>query len=183
MIVCRYNGAIYIAKSSKGIRDYIGKMHGKINPENIPIWHPNNKTERLLATTSNGRFTDIIRYENIFPTELTPKNLLSETFPFLNEKSIYYEYEKRNKLPSNVIFAEKDKAYILYSDGTLHELEDIFVDSLVDVFAIGIYDLKGITDPYEFIKSCYKTMELVPDYVMFPVVVLNTKDKKIKVIK
>ena len=47
---------------------------------------------------------------------------------------------------------------------------------------MALYDLKGIDDPHKFIKEAFKTVEDIRRYVMFPVIVMNTKNNKIEII-
>jgi hypothetical protein len=87
-----------------------------------------------------------------------------------------------NFIPTRTVFAEGDKAYIVYGDGGHIELEDIYVSSCEDEAVMALYDLKGIDDPYKFIKEAFKTVEDIRRYVMFPVIVMNTKNNKIEII-
>ena len=182
MIVLRYNDTVYISKSEKGFRDPEAKRTGIPDTENICIWHPQKRKNRLMATVSGGRFSDILRYENIFPSKFDQKHLIFESYDKMVCLADRFGLRRDNVIAANTVFAEGDKAYIVYGDGGHIEIEDIYVHSFEDQVGIALYDLKKIEDPYKFIREVYKTIEEITGYVMFPAVVMNTKNNKVEVI-
>ena len=182
MIVLKHNGTIYIARSCWGMRDVEARRTGVPDAENLSIWHPQRRKNRLIATPTAGRFADIIRYENVFPSKLEPKQLILESYDKMTEIAERYGLKEGNFISMRTVFAENDKAYIVYRDGAHIELEDIYSYTCNDEIVMALYDLKGVDDPYEFFKDAFKTIETVNKCVMFPAMVLSTKDNKIKVI-
>ena len=182
MIVLKHNGTVYIAKSCWGMRDPEAIRVGKADPENICIWHPSNRKDRLMATTFGGRFSDIIRYENLFPSVFDRKHLIFESYDKMRELAERFGLRDGEFIPTRTVFAQKDKAYVVYPEGGHIELEDVYTSCCEDEIVMALYDSKGVSDPYEFFKEAYKTIEEVRKYVMFPVTVMNTKTNKAEII-
>ena len=182
MIVLRHNDTVYIAKSCWGFRDLEARRTGVPDTENICMWHPQKRKNRLMATSCSGRFADIIRYENIFPSKFDQKHLIFESYDKMVQLADRFGLRDGNFIPARTVFAEENKAYIVYGDGGHIELEDIYVSSCEDEAVMALYDLKGIDDPHKFIKEAFKTVEDIRRYVMFPVIVMNTKNNKIEII-
>lgn len=183
MIVLKHNGTVYIAKSSWCMRDTDEYIFQKPNQDNICMWHPNRRKNRLIATTGSGRMTDAIRYENVFPSVLDKKHLFLESYDMMCAISDRFGMYDGKKIPKHTVFAEGDRAFVVAPDGAITEVEDIYVNSCNDGVTIGIYDSFGADDPYEFFRKAFAGMELLERYVMFPVVVMNTKNNKIEVIE
>ena len=80
MIVLKHNGIVYIAKSCWTLRDLEAYKTCAPDTDNLCIWHPNRRKNRLIATNSGGRFVDAIRYESIFPSVLDKKNLFHKSY-------------------------------------------------------------------------------------------------------
>ena len=182
MIILKHNDTVYIAKCRDGFMDHEAARMGTPIEENLCIWHPNKRKNRLVATIRNHRFTDIIRYENIFPKTLNPKHVAFDTFDKLYELADKFDLCGDGFLPMRTVFAEGDKAYLLYSDGGQLEVEGIHAACRGERLVMALYDVLGVNDPYEFIKTAYRTIEQTINVTMFPVVVMNTKNNKIEVI-
>ena len=144
MIVLKYDDKVYVAKSCWSFRDPEAKRTHVPDAENISMWHPQKRKNRLIATSCSGRFVDVIRYENIFPSEFDPKHLILESYDKMVQLADRFGLRDGNFLPTRTVFAEGDKAYIVYGDGAHIELEDIYVSSCEDEAVIALYDLKGI---------------------------------------
>ena len=182
MIVLKHNGTVYIAKSCWGMRDPEAIRLGIPDEENLCMWHPKRRRNRVIAMSGVGRFTDIIRYENIFPSVLDQKHIVLETYDKMYALGDRFGLCDDHSLPCRTVFAEDDKAYVMHYDGATVEIENIFALGCEDESVMALYDLKGADDPYKFFKEAFATVESVRRYVMFPVVVLNTKNNKIEVI-
>ena len=182
MIVLQHNGTIYVAKSCWGFRDVAARNAGVPDVENIPMWHPGKRKNRLIAVSSVGRVVDILRYEHIFPSTLDPKHLVLESYERVYDLVDRFGICHEGNIRARIVFAEDDKAYVVYGDGSHIEVENIHTDCYADDAIMALYDLKGVEDPYTFFREAYRTVEQISRYLMFPVMVMNTKNNKIEVI-
>ena len=182
MIALQHNGTVYIAKSCWGFRDPASRSSGIPLAENIPMWHPGKRKNRLIAVSSSGRLTDILRYENIFPSSLDPKHIVLESYEKMYGLVDRFGICRDGSMRAHIIFAQDDRAYVVYGDGSHIVLENIYTDCLADEAIMALYDLQGVDDPYTFFREAYRTVEQISRYLMFPVVVMNTKNNKIEVI-
>ena len=182
MIVLKHNDTVYIAKSCWGMRDPEARKEGIPDIENLCIWHPKKKKNRLVATDTCGRFTDIVRYEDVFPPVLDQKHLVLASYERMHAMADRFGLCNGAFLPARMAFAEDDVAYVMYCDGAVLEVEGIFSMSAEDEAVMALYDLKGADDPIAFFKEAYRTIETICSQMMFPVSVMNTKSNKIEVI-
>ena len=190
MIVLKHNDTIYIAKSCWTMRDPEARRTGVPDVENISMWHPKKKKNRIIASSSVGRFVDAIRYEDIFPSTLDQKHLFFESYDKMYAIADRFGLCDGVFIPAITFFAEDDRAFVLFMDGANIEVEDIFVISLDDNHVeiddqhavMPLYDLKGVSDPYEFFKEAFKISEEIQKKVLFPITVMNTKSNKIEMI-
>lgn len=183
MIVLKHNGTVYIAKSCWCMRDTDEYVFKNPNEDNLSVWHPNRRRQRLVATTGSGRMVDIIRYENVFPSVLDKKHLFVESYGKMCAISDRFGMYDGTKIPKHTVFAEGDRAFVVAPDGAILEVEDVYLHTCNDNAAMGIYDRFGADDPYEFFRKAFTGMEITERYVMFPVIVMNTKNNKIEVIE
>ena len=183
MIVLKHNDTVYIAKSCWAMRDPEARRCGVPDVENLTVWHPNKRKERLVAVSTPGRFADVIRYENVFPTKMDRKHLILESYEKIYALAARCGLCDELGLPETTVFAEKDRAYVLYPNGAHVEVENICAICAENEAVMALYDLKGANDPYEFFKEAFQTIEEIRKYVMFPVTVMNTKTNKIEVIR
>ena len=182
MVVVKFNGSVYIALSCWSMRDPEARRTGSPDLENVGVWHPKNLRQRLIATSSAGRFTDIIRYENVFPTVFNQRHLILESFDKMFSFAKRFGLCEDNRLPVRTVFAEKDRAFVINGDGSHIEIEDVYCFTCDDEAVMALYDLKGVIDPYEFIKMAFSAIEDVRKYVMFPVTVMHTGSNDVKII-
>lgn len=182
MIVLKHNGVVYIAQSCWKIGDVDDGTENQLCKENISMWHPSNRRNRLMATSIRSRFTDVIRYENIFPKVFDRKHLAFETYENMAALSNAFGLFGNGKLQCRTVFAEGDRAFVMDKMGGMMEVEDVLFDTPNDDIAIGLYDLNEISDPYKFIKSVFENTEAMGTYRMFPIAVMSTKDNKLKII-
>ena len=182
MIVLKHNGVVYVARSSWGISDIESKISGKPIPENVAIWHPSGKRDRLIAMDGIGRFTDMVRYASVFPKHLDGKHLFLDTYDKLSGMAARYGLYCKNSLPNDFVFAEGDRAFVLHADGAVYEIEDMHCDSIYGSMLVGLYDKLGADDPRELIREAFRLQEVYSRSVMFPVVMMSTASGKIEVI-
>lgn len=185
MIILKHNGAVYIAKSSFALREeiFMPTKSDVKDEEHIGIWHPGGQTDRLIAAVRLSRFSDAVFYEDTFPSSLDAKHLVLETYESLLALCREREFGDGSALPTRMIFAEGDRAFILNHDGAQMEIEDIYVDSIFDGEAKAFYDSCVCKDPYRFLGEVYRMVEKMFTVIMFPVVVLNTKSNEIKILE
>ena len=182
MIILKHNDTIYIAKSCWGMRDHEARRTRKADTENIPMWHPKRKKNRLVAVSGGCRFSDLIRYEDVFPSKLDPKHLVLESYDKMYALASHFGLCDGTRLPRSTVFAEDDRAFVLCSDGAHVEVENLFVNACENETVMALYDMEGVRDPYEFLRKAYRTIEDISLRVMFPVTVVNTKSSKIEII-
>lgn len=182
MIVLKHNGIVYIAVSQAYQKDMDAIRTGKVNPENIKAYHPQNRKNQLIATDCVTCVTEALRYIKIFPKTLNSKTLVLDVFPLLTQMTEFYSMEQKGYSSNLFVFAKDSEAYAVYKDGTCLEIEDVFVNTDSSEIGIGVYDAKNIENPIEFFRSAFATHEELCGEIMFPVAVLSTKDNKIKVI-
>ena len=183
MVVVKHNGTIYIARSCWGFKDNAARKNRQVNCENFDVWHPEGNENRLMAVMEGNRFTDLLRYEDVFPEPFDPKPLVLESYDKIYKLAERFDLCDNYELPCRVVFAENDRALLLLSEGGCFEIEDVYSDLLDDNAVFALSDFKGMSEPYEFIKEVYTAVEDVRNYVMFPVVVMNTKSNEITIIE
>lgn len=182
MIILKHDGAVYIAMSQSGIRDGMTMISGVPDTENLCVWHPDNKANRIVATNGGSRFTDMIRYADIFPSEMKSKNIINECYDKMYGIADNFGLCTGNVIPSPVIIAEDDRVFVIYTDGAHIEIEDVFSACGANEVTIALYDLKGASDPHEFFREAYKMIEKIDGCVEFPITVANTKSDKLELI-
>lgn len=183
MIVFKHNDTVYIVRSRWGISGLETDPAGQPMPENVAMWHPSGRRNRLIACAGVGRITDLVRYENIFPKVLNQKSLFIDSYNKIADIAARYGLYSKNTLPIGMVFAEEDEAYLLHFDGAVEELEDIYCDSICESMIISLYDKYGVNDPKTFVKRAFSLIEKVSRNVMFPAVIMNTKNNKLEVIE
>ena len=181
MIVLKYNDTVYIAQGRWTFRDPALRNQGIADVENLAMWHPNRRKNRLIASGGYGRFPDALRYENIFPIPFEAKYLVHNTYGMICAISKRFGLEQ-DGIPNRVLFAEGSRAFALFPDGSHIEVEDIFVDCFEDEAVMALYDAVGVSDPYAFFREAYHMIESIRGFMMFPVLVMNTRNNKTEVI-
>ena len=126
---------------------------------------------------------DLIRSESIFPSQFDPKHLVLETFEELKNIAQEFELSNGEVIPGFVVFAKKDKAFILFLRGEYLEVENIFYDTDADNIVAGLYLYKNYNNQYAFFKEAYKLIEQSTGKKMFPFVVMNTSNNDIEFIE
>ena len=182
MIVLKYNDTIYVANSCWSLRDPEAVRTETPIAENLCMWHPKKRKKQIIATSTYGWFTDMMRYVNIFPSMLRSKELVLESYKKMREIAERFNLYDKDNLPIDTVFAEGDRAYVLNSDSSHMEIEEIYCRSAEDEAVMTLYHLKGVNDPYDFFREAFQTIESIRKYVMFPVAVMNTKNNKIEII-
>ena len=156
MIILKHNDTIYIAASCWKFRDLESIINETPNPENICMWHPRKRKKQIIAASRAGWFTDIIRYENIFPSKLASKELILESYDKMHAIADKLDICKNNCIPIDTVFAEGDRAYIVNADSSHLEIENIYCISAEDEIVMALYNLKGVSDPYSFSRRHIK---------------------------
>lgn len=182
MIVLKHNGIVYIASSQMYQKDKDAIRTGKINPENIKVYHPQNRTNQLIASDSITCVTDAVRYAKVFPKELNSKSLALDVFPTVKQITEFFNKSEKGTSSNIFVFAKDSEAYVLYRDGTCLEIEDIYVGTDYAEINMGVYDSNKVDDPIEYFRKTFATYEEISGEIVFPVAVLTTKNNKIKVI-
>ena len=182
MIVLKHNGIVYIATSQRYQSDLEAIRTGKVNSENLKVYHPQNRKNQLIATNMATCVTEAVRYQKVFPKELNTKSLVLDVFPFLAQVSDFFNKSEPGTSAHTFVFAKDAEAYVLYRDGTCLEVENIYADTIAPEVAMSLYDAGEINDPMEFFRNVFKTTEELFGEIMFPVSVLTTANNKIKVI-
>lgn len=184
MIILKHNGTIYIAKSRFALRETLGKATAEksASEEDVGIWHPDGRADRLAAVKVRGRFADYIMYEDFFPTVLDEKHLVLDTYDQLCGLCADQELGNGDELPTALVLAEGSRAFWLCEDGARIEIEDIWANMAEGDAAFGLYDIAEVTDPYEFIREAYRLSEDISGMVMFPAVVADTASNDIKIL-
>ena len=182
MIALKHNGIVYIAGSQRYQNDVDAMRTGKVNSENIKVYHPQNRKNQLIATNMTTCVTEAVRYQKVFPKELNTKSLVLEVFPFLAQVSDFFNKSEKGTSAHSFVFAKDSEAFVIYRDGTCLEIENIYADTIASEVAMSLYDAGNIDDPMEFFRKAFATMEELFGEIMFPVSVLTTANNKIKVI-
>lgn len=183
MIVFKYEDAVYISKSVSDMRNISAVRREKPLPDNLSTWHPNGRDNCLIATNMyEYRMADLLRYENVFPSQLDIKHILNEVYPIVFDLADRFGLVKEDELLSEVIFAKDGEAYVLTRSGFCRKIENLYMKTSDDRVVQAVYDQKGISDPYEFIQAVYRNLERFSGDKFFPVTVLNTKNKQIEVV-
>ena len=97
MIALKHNGIVYIAGSQRYQNDVDAMRTGKVNSENIKVYHPQNRKNQLIATSMTTCVTEAVRYQKVFPKELNTKSLVLEVFPFLAQVSEFFNKSEKGK--------------------------------------------------------------------------------------
>ena len=184
MIVLKKDDTVYIATSSWNFRDVTSRRGGPVIADNLCIWHPQGRKNRLIATTFSSRYADSIRYEKIFPDHPDVKTLVTKTYPHLMDICDTYGLCGDGETPMYTVFAEGGKAFAVYPNGFVYEIEDMFSKCFGEDSAVyAAYEMLGGDDPKAFFRAAYKAVSEIAGMRLFPLAMLNTKNNKIEIIK
>lgn len=183
MVVINKDGVVYMAESSYYMPTFTTEKDFLNYPENLHIWHPDEETNKLIMVSGGRRECDVLRYNISFPKPFTIKNIVDNVYyevaALLNEAGIG---EENGESRSNIIFAQKDKAYIMVPNTATERIEEIYADTMDNDVAIGEYFLKKDKPIKEILRGMYKSVEEATMKKQFPIAVLNTKTSEIEYI-
>ena len=118
ILLLERNDEVFIAYDQYSSRIVGLTEKDRLNPENYLLFKPKNRTNVVINSTSM-RFLDLIRYSNIFDTELNYETIQIDIVDKLKELSTTYRMtDNPNILPGMVGIAVKDKAFIELGSGT-----------------------------------------------------------------
>ena len=182
MLIIKKDGVIYLCESKCNCFGCSSQEDFLNYKENLHIIRAKNHPRSYIVPSSDLRYADIIRYEDIFPRSLTPQNLINKVYPQLLSLLQPYGYVKNGIQGHDVAFVKKDKCYVIRNDGAIDEVEEFWPMCYEKDVAIGLYLGNKDKPIYQLIKSIYLGVESVSETVQFPIVVMNTKNEEVKVI-
>jgi hypothetical protein len=182
MIIIKKDGVVYFCESYYNAF-YLATHADFINhEENRHIIRDTSRAHRLTLIDAPGRATDLLRYSDIFPARLTPQSLLRQTYPKLVSIFEPFGFSNDKDVPFDIAFAKGDKCYVMRRGGVIDELEEFYPLCLARDAAVGEYIRKKDEPIYRLVQSIYREIESCSSKIQFPVVVMNTRDEKVRVV-
>ena len=182
MILIKKDGVLYFCESALNSYAYTSSDDITKHPENLHIMRCENMPNRIMLANMPMRAADALRYEDIFPKRLTAKELAFNTYPKVCSLLEPFGLLKDGEYPYDLAFAHKDKCYVLRGGGMIDEVEEFFPLTSASNSAIGAYILHKDKPIYEMIFNVYREMEDHTRYILFSIIVMNTKTNEVKII-
>ncbi len=148
---------------------------------NVQIVIPKHRNKMVIAGM-NMRLLDILRYEDIYDFKLTFESVHNDFVPKLKELSYQYRLvDKFGRLPSSIIFAEKDKIFRIDSDGLVMRVDDYTGIDTNAIITTHIETTKSLNSD-ETIKRIYNIYSSYMGTSCYPVYKIDTRNLQIDVI-
>lgn len=145
---------------SRDITNYGNTIINTINDNNNPIWKDKFTKDIIIGHVGRDLYTNLLKTTNFFENEdveLTYKLIVEVVIPkyfeIVNEVE-KHEKEKGISLNSQIVFIQKDKAFLFSNNGSVYEVEDfaILASSNDRDFYHGAYFASENLNPEDRIK-------------------------------
>lgn len=183
MVVINKDGVVYIAESSYYMPLFSTERDFLNYPENKSVWHPNGEADKLILVAGSRREADLLKYKDIFPKPFNAKKIIDDTYyktAILLEEAGLTDDKRCPRCA--IVFAKKDKAYVMMPNTAVERIEEIFADSIDNDVVIGEYFLNKDKPIKELLRGMYKSIEDATMKKQFPVAVMNTRTRDIEYI-
>lgn len=162
----------------------------------MKIWRVSDDDELIMGLVGDLRDANILSTAEEWIEEL-PKLKNEVNFKYIVRKIVPRIFRELNtfgrmrqkdniqSIESGVIFAYKDNAFQIDSDGCVNEIDDVLIMGSGNRLCLGAWNrLKDKDVPakdklIEVIKSACES-DL---YVNYPIIIMNTKDKEVEIIE
>jgi ATP-dependent protease HslVU (ClpYQ) peptidase subunit len=186
IIAIKHNGNIYFGADSQRVMSRMKTYN--FNESNYNVWKNENLENGLIASVGQKRDRDIVYTSNVIPekiTELTHKyvvrvftqNIINELIEFKRIKP-----DDGIEMKSRFMIAQKDKLFVVDFDGAVVEIDDFYAISDADEVAMGSLHTTVGQEPNERIIQAFRAAAKTNIYVGFPILLIDTKDMKKKII-
>lgn len=162
----------------------------------MKIWKPEDDNEIVMGLVGDLRDSNILSTAKEWIEELPKlknevnfkyivRNLVPKIFKELNSFGRMKTKDGMQFIESNIIFAYKDKAFNIYYDGTVTEMNDILADGSGHRLCLGAWN--GLKDKDIPIKD--KLVQVIKAacqndlYVNYPIIIMNTKNDEVEIIE
>lgn len=178
MIVIKDKDTVYFASAAGHYNNYNNLRPDLSDEENMHLWHLNDgKGTIVMLSVQSDRITDLLRYSDIFNCELTMEAL--RELPVKIEE--IFEGTNCRVCDANtgvtVFIARGDRAFRIYSVGTVYEIEEFSsIGCCENAIAVGYKLSKGIEDPMQRIAAIFRIVNAHSNHRVYPISVINTKD-------
>lgn len=183
MMVIKENGYVYIATDA-WLRLCAGHADAEwyLNEENAPLCKiPNDDNIVAALIGPNASFLcDLLRYEpDSIRGELTLEKLILETAPDLRDfLKDCGKLSKTGSMRANIVFAQKDRAFIMTDNFHCSEVEDCEAFGRSEnTLNAALYFSKGLP-PEERFCACAKTLDEITGSNPFALYAINTQTCK-----
>ncbi len=160
------------------------------------IWKPTDDKNIVMGLVGTLRDANILSVAEGWVDELTElKNSVDLKYVIKNIiPKVFMEIECQGRLnikdgiksmASNITFAYKDKAYGIYSDGAVIEMDDIIADGSGFRLCLGAWNNlkdKDISAREKLVQTIKAACES-DIYVNYPIIIMNTKDDRIDIVE
>lgn len=138
-----------------------------------------------ILSTATGWIGELVKLKNEVNFKYIVRNVVPKIFKELDDFGRVQTKDGIQSIKSNIIFAHKDKAYSIYSDGCVLEMDEIIADGSGYSLCLGAWnELRDKDIPIkEKLVQVIKSACESDLYVNYPIVIMNTKDDEIDVIE
>lgn len=139
------------------------------------------RDNNILSTTDKW-IEELVKLKDEVNFKYVVRNVVPKIFRELNQYGRMRAKDGIQSIESTLIFAHKDKAYIIYSDGCVAEIEDmeaIGSGGRLSTGAINIIKNDTKLTAKEKLIKAIKTACESDLYVNYPIVIMNTEDDEI----
>ena len=184
MIAIKKNGIVYFCESYCNSH-YLSTTDDFIKyEENRHVIRDKNLPHRLIMCDAPLRAVDLIRYGGVFPKRLTPQNLLRQTYPSIVPLLGPYGFlNDDDACTFDFLFAKGDKCYAVRGGGVIDEVEEFYPFCYAKHAAIAEYMRSKDLPIMSLVWRIYTTIEKSTTRIQFPVVVMNTGNDEVTVIR
>lgn len=186
MVIIIENDRVSFAAPISSIeRDEAILFSDAIKPDNLPFWKIKGSKNALMAGWARTRGNDAVRYQKgLFEPEINVKNLAHKTMPKLQkimEDEELIENEKGRWLNFYYV-AQGNKVYEVYHDCVI-EMEDYeSIGPYCDIALSSLERTKGL-DRDERLRILSRECQTLGYGALLPMAVMDTKTRKIKILK
>lgn len=162
----------------------------------MKIWKPEDDKEIVMGlvgdvrdenilSTADGWIDELTKLKNTVNFKYIVRNIVPKIFKELGNFGRLKYKDSMQSIESNVIFAYKDKAFIIECDGCVLEMNEILVTGSGKSLCLGAWN--GLKDKNMPIKE--KLIQVIKSacendlYVNYPIIIMNTKDDEIEIIE
>lgn len=168
----------YIASSTlcSGCADFKWVRH----EDNLHLWEIPNADKIIVAVNADGFVNDLFKYdENFISGELTLDRLVVEIIPKIKKRlGAYNCLNKDGNMNASFVFAQKDRAFVLYDDFYCTEIENFYALDTGAHYAFTAFRISKNLEPEQRLLFVDNIINKAMNHPPYPLVVMDTKTCK-----